>query len=1136
MKPKTLLWCATLVAACASIAPPTAAETDQLASARELLQTMPDRAADAAEAMLMQNPELRGARLLMAESSLAMARSPDFQLTQANLLDAERNFLRALDGVEDEPYAHELRLLAETSYELQKWQQGSDAARSSAEGYAARKGLENQKEYARSRLIGARCDYRMFIDKRKAELDGGEADRNGIIPAGSATMALATITTAGYAESRLEFPAEAVTRAAEIHRWLNQNGEAAKAYERGLIAHPEQTAIHDAYINWMCDIGQQDALVGAYRRFVREKADAPVLRWHQGRAIYRRADRLRREGNFQGAIAIYQKARGSFDQYLARMPQHRPATNQWQALCDLSMSRCAADTGDLEAAEEHLFRAGETSPAATTYIDGTPQLTDSYGNHFTGAAFAIHMALTQSPEQALERTLKFNEAVCQSYPDRWGFLYNNAALAARDLGVQVANGGNHPEAMKLWERSYQHYEKAVELSPTDARIVNDCGLMLIYHLDRDFDRARAMFDRAIEIGTEQLAELPESTSERDRQLLEEAVGDAWQNIAVLLRKHQKAPFGDYKRFCEEAIKYYPYQRREAAALLRNQGKETLGSTSRAANGSARSSAGSSSAGSGRAATSAGQGGAAEALKKAMPDIEKHAANEDYDSVLNVLDKLSKDCKQHAPYHLMRGEMTWKLANQARDSGRRGTELFYQDAVRAFQRAVELDSEPVGPRQMLAQAQYDAGETQKATDTISSLLLHMQSQGGGKDADKLAAHTLRANAAARAYAQAKNGGDNNQELLTSARTSMRWLEQKGKLDAGLLNLWSTTEQWAEAPAEAVNVFVRASDRNPTDFGLLELVVNTAASQKQLPLAIEALKKRKDAGTIWYRGKAQFYLAGDQRQATQIDTAIKTLDDARKSFNASMQANAGYRDSCEQWIAMCIGKQGSIAFATKKFDLAEKLLLEAARLRPDRINEDLGLLETTKLGIQRLIQTYYEKNDLKKLESISRAASDACNSDVDFLNNSGLFARDYGVQLKRGGKDDEAKGMFEQSYKAYRRAQQLDPKNVRLRNDCALIAIYHLERDWDEVKALLDAAIKDGNETLENSPPDNEEEKQQLEEAVGDCYENLALWLLKHKQDGASAKTAATKSMDYYPGERRGGARAHLRRAERLLQGK
>lgn len=37
-------------------------------------------------------------------------------------------------------------------------------------------------------------------------------------------------------------------------------------------------------------------------------------------------------------------------------------------------------------------------------------------------------------------------------------------------------------------------------------------------------------------------------------------------------------------------------------------------------------------------------------------------------------------------------------------------------------------------------------------------------------------------------------------------------------------------------------------------------------------------------------------------------------------------------------------------------------------------------------------------------------------------------------------------------------------MRLRNDCALIAIYHLDRDGDLAKELLDSAIADGKKML------------------------------------------------------------------------
>jgi len=476
--------------------------------------------------------------------------------------------------------------------------------------------------------------------------------------------------------------------------------------ERGIRETPEEELIHDAYRNWMCERGHFDELVSAYARFVRESPTKTILRWYQGRAVYTRADKLRQDGNFAGALAAYTKADGIFGDYLAMVPAHADIANQWRAACLLSMSRCAIDKGDLAGAEKHLLAAGDASPAATAYPDGKPQLLDSFGSHFTSTAFAIHSALAESSDDALTKVLAFNERVLQRWPDRWGFLYNSAALAARDLGVQKAGQGDHAAAKELWERSYRHYEKAVALSPDDARITNDCGLMLVYHLNRDFDHARELFDRAIALGTRQLAALPAGGNPGERQRLEEAVGDAWQNIAVLLKDHLHKPFAEYRSFCEESVKYFPYERREAAAMLRNEG--ATGSTARATD----------------ARLASAQGGAAETLAKHKADVDQKAKAEDYDGALAVLDSIAKECKDHAPFQLLKGEMTLKLAGQAQAAGRKGVDLFYQDAVAALKRAVELDSGPAASRQLLAEAQYLSGDSDAATSTLSALLLHL----------------------------------------------------------------------------------------------------------------------------------------------------------------------------------------------------------------------------------------------------------------------------------------------------------------------------------------------------------------------------------------------------------------------------
>lgn len=1130
MKPTTLLWCAAVVAACANVPHATPDQESELDRVRALLANDPVQALDAAETLLATNPGLREARLVAAECSLRLAKSGRGQ-ANLHLHDAARNFDLALkDGVDaEQPTA--LLMLAECQFELGEFERGREAALRAAAAFAATDVPENRAGAADAMLLAGKCDLHPFVAARQAERADGTPDSRGKIPMGKATLEMATRAAHSFQQARRERPADATLQLAMLQQWLEQPSEVVREYEQGIRETPTETAIHDAFLGWMRDRGHFDALVGAYAQFVREAPTTTILRWHQGRAIYTRADKLRADANYLGAIAEYTKAEHVFGEYLAMVPPHADAANQWRALCQLSMARCAVDMGDLAAAEQHLFAAGAASPRATEYVDDQPQLPDSFGSHFQSVVFAINAALTQSGTDALQKALAFNERVLAQYPDRWGFVYNNAALAARDLGVKVAQDGDAARAKELWEASYRHYEKAVELWPDDARTVNDCGLMLIYHLDRDFDRARTLFERAIELGKAQLAAMPADVDARERERLEEAVGDAYQNVAVLLKEQLHKPFAEYREFCEQAVKYYPYQRREAATLLRTEGAGDLGSTARSATA---------------ARLAAQQGGAAEALAKRRADIDAKVAAEDFDGALAVLDELAKDCKDHAPFQFLKGQVTLKLAAQARDNGRRGVDLFFQDAVAALKRAVELDSEPPAPRQLLAQAQYDAGDAEGSARTLTGLLLHLQSQGGGKPEELLALHTLRANAAARAYAAKKSQEQDDKELLTQARASFRVLEEQGKLleelkqlgklEGSALATWSATEQWAAAPAEAVNVYVRALAKAPEDPLLLGALLKTAYDQKQLPLAVDALAKRDDAIGLWYLGEARFWLADAQQSTGDSAAALKTLDAARDAFTASMQKNPSYRDTCEQKLAMCLGKKGSIAIAGDDVANAEKWLLEAARARPDQVGADLGSNQSTKRGILFVVDKHMRKRDLGKVEAIARAAADAANSDVDLLNNAGLFARDWGNQLERNGKQTEAMEMYEQSYKAYRRAQQLDPENVRLRNDCALIAIYHLDRDWDLSKQLLDSAIADGDKMLRDNPPDDPNTKQQLEEAVGDCYENLALWQLKHGKDPAAAKAAAEKSRDYHPGQQRPGARRHIAEAERQLQGK
>jgi tetratricopeptide (TPR) repeat protein len=1112
------------LANCAGGAAPTAAQMQKLHEAQALLaDDKPDDALRITDELLHDQPEWRDARLCSAKGFVALSKIDRKNLPKELVLqDAATAYERAL-AIDDKD-ADSWVALAQVRYELGLY----ESARTAAE--QAMKLFEEQKKKPAAMtaavLIGARCDLQELRAARAAELEKGDKDRHGVVQPKPETMQLGTAALQKLQPILSLEPAEAFGMASEIYRLLGHTEEALAMLERGIRTAPEANDLHLAFQNLYVAFDQRRALVGAYGRLVRERPTVPILLWYRGRAQVLLADQLRHKGDFANAIAAYQHAADSYGEYRAMVPAHAASAAQWLAICELSMARVACDAGELDDAQKHLIAAEQDSPLATTYEQGDPQkpaLLDSFNSHYCAVVGAIGRALSSGADP-LPKTLAFYQGIVERQPGKWAFAYNNAALPARDLGVQLVRDveTKSPEerqaamtrAMELWERSYRWYEQAVALSPDDPRIVNDCGLMLIYHLNRDFDRARALFDQAIKSGQAQLDALPKDAPDEQRNFLEEAVGDAWQNIAVLMVRHQHRPFAEVKPFLEHAVALYPRQEREAAYMLAHEGREP------------------------EHAAPGGQGGQGNAaVEKARADAEQKAKDGDLDGALTVLDQAVRDHKElktSAAFQLLRGDYTLRYARAAAAGRRKGTDLLFEDAVGTLKKAVELDGASALPRQLLAEAYCDKGDAELAARTASDLLQHLQSQGGGAAAADLdAAHAVRARAAAAVVQE--QGDKADKALLADARASFRWLDQKQKLDAAQYKAWSAMESRAGAVAEAVGVFARQLAKKPDDQALLGAVVDTAAAAGQSAAAVDALKARDDAVGVWFLGRARYSAAADLRTAGKNDDALAELGRARECFEKSMAKNKDFAVSCRQWIAMCLGKMGNIALANGRDFDAEKWLLESVRLQPDRIGEDLGLQETTKRGVMLVADKYVRAQDLAHAESIFRASAAAANGDLDLLNNAGLFARDHGVELARTGRDKDSKAMFEQSYQCYQRAHQLTPTDVRIANDTALIAIHYLDRDWDQSRQTLEAAIKEGDKQMPAIPADKPQERRNLDEAIGDCWENLALWHLKHSNDAAAAKQAAQHSLEHAPPER-GGARRLLEQADKLLQGK
>lgn len=1129
MKHLLLLGTLLVLPACQS-APPSAADLRRLQDANAMLDKDPDAGLAIADELLATHPDWRQARLLVATGSLRMAQDPARDNRELLLQDAIAGFERAAEL--DDHDAECLLQLAEA-----RLQAGQDAEAEAAAEQAVQLLGDDAVEFARANLVAARAELALLIAARRSE-QTGDPEPNGLFKPARATAELAAKATA-----RLKLPQVLATSAAasyrlsaQIYQWLDQPDQALTELENGIRQQPDDSGLHLDMQAIYQQMSQQKALCGAYARLVREQPNTPILTWFQGRAQVILADDQRQKGAWQDALVTYDKARQCFARYGAMQPGHAEATADWLAILDLALARTLVEVGDLDGAAQHLFAADAVDADKLLGNGQQRALADSFGNDYQRVAFAIGRALAQGGADRLQKTLAFHTAVLQRHAETWGWVYNNAGLAARDLGVAqeqqaaqldaAAQQAAHQQAMALWEQSYGWYEIAARLSPEDPRIVNDCGLMLLYHLHRDLDRAAELFHRAIAVGQPQLDKLPPGADSDDRNFLEEAVGDAWQNLAVLTCDHLHRPFAEYRDYCEKALQYYPRrQRTDVVRMLAAGEKAAIAAPAARGKGGPRALA---------VTFALAQGGQGDEFEELRRKAAAKAEAGDLDAALTELDRGVKSLKDYAPFHALRGDYSLQLAKAAREHGRQGVEFLFADAVSALQRAVELDSEPAGPRLLLAQAQQESGDFAAAASTADRLLLHLQSIGGGKPEQLDAAHAVRAQALARVIADA--GGQAKEEQLQQARLSFKYLEQRQQLDAAALKLWSTMEQWAKKPVEAVNVYARALQRAPDDTTLLAGLCDTARSTGEIDPAIAALSGRTDALGVWYLGCCHFAKAATLRTATKNAEAQQQLDLAIGCFDKSMAENRDYTSTCKQWLAWCYGKKGCAAYSTGDVANAEKWLLRSVELKPDEIDTDLGLSETTKLGILSLADKYYKANDLGHVEAIYRAASDAANADVTLLNNAGLFARDYGNQLERQGQTAAARAMYEQSYKAYAQAQRLDPTNVQLCNDTALILIYHLERDWDRARELLDQGIATGEKQLRDDPPEDRQGFQDLDMAVGDSYENLALLHLKHTGDLEAARAAAEASLRHYPKQNRGGARRHLAEIDRREQGK
>ncbi|MFQ5748792.1 MAG: hypothetical protein ACE5H3_04955, partial [Planctomycetota bacterium] len=319
--------------------------------------------------------------------------------------------------------------------------------------------------------------------------------------------------------------ASAVVPLADLLAWVKRPGDARAVLVKALAQDPGSGEFLGRLKN--LDAKDPSAAV-ADLEAVHEAVpgDAGIL-WYLGEANYRRHEAKRALGDFQAAEEALDAAEKAFVRSRELEPRFAETCAQWLHLVRTARGWTLREEGRVDEAAEAFLNALEKDP-------GLLEEKADPGTLALGIYAVVDDYFKASALEEMEKARAFLArvtAAAHRNPD-WE---NNLAFVCRELGVDAQRRKDEAAAARLFRQSWEAYTRAVSLSPDDPRLINDRALIAVYYLpdEKLFPEAERELQRAIRIGTARLKELPENVTQPKRRALEEAVGDAWENLAYL---------------------------------------------------------------------------------------------------------------------------------------------------------------------------------------------------------------------------------------------------------------------------------------------------------------------------------------------------------------------------------------------------------------------------------------------------------------------------------------------------------------------------------------------------------------------------------------------------------------------------
>ena len=366
-------------------------------------------------------------------------------------------------------------------------------------------------------------------------------------PAGAylAVVALDAAVDAGSEEAFLPL--------ADLYAWSQEPELAMKTLADGLQARPDDLVLY----------GRMQNLGGSHRRLqgdlleqVREThPDRATPLWYLGEARYWQGREARHGADYLKALDCWDLAEDAFKQAMAIEGNYRATCEEWLFQVRTQRGWTLRDEG----------RRGDAAASFLDTLTGSPQQLEP-----ESSPESLHLGIDAIVadfyrDGDLKSARSFLLDVCSVRDDDPNWT-NNLGFFCRDLGVQAVRN-EHPDlARQYFEESWAAYCRTVELSPDEPRLVNDRALIAVYYLDEHWDLAEQELHRAIALGTEAIAELPEDVPEEEHQYLDMAIGDAWENLAYLYLM-RRGEIGQSETYIRNSLNHFPFRDRDGIPPL-----------------------------------------------------------------------------------------------------------------------------------------------------------------------------------------------------------------------------------------------------------------------------------------------------------------------------------------------------------------------------------------------------------------------------------------------------------------------------------------------------------------------------------------------------------------------------------------